>query len=46
LCGMPGHMNPAVTLALCLNGRITVLRTLFYWGELPLSASDVSSSRL
>jgi len=27
-----GHMNPAVSLALCLNGRITVLRALMYIG--------------
>lgn len=27
-----GHMNPAVTLATLLNGRVTVLRALSYWG--------------
>ena len=25
-------MNPAVTLATCLNGRITIGRALCYWG--------------
>ncbi len=27
-------MNPAVTLATLLNGRVTVLRALCYWGGL------------
>lgn len=27
-----GHMNPAVTLATLLNGRVTILRALCYWG--------------
>jgi len=27
-----GQMNPAVSLALCLNGHITVLRALMYIG--------------
>ena len=27
-----GHMNMAVTLATLLNGRVTILRALCYWG--------------
>lgn len=30
---LTGHMNPAVSLALMLNGRITIFRALCYWGE-------------
>jgi glycerol uptake facilitator-like aquaporin len=28
-----GHMNPAVSLALMLNGRITIFRAICYWGK-------------
>ena len=27
-----GHMNPAVTMAVMLNGRITFTRAICYWG--------------
>eukprot|EP00249_Psilotum_nudum_P030495 c43171_g1_i1 orf=311-1063(+) len=26
-----GHVNPAVTLSLCLTGQITVIRSILYW---------------
>lgn len=26
-----GHLNPAVTLGLCVGGHITVVRSLLYW---------------
>ncbi|KAG9140963.1 hypothetical protein Leryth_025969 [Lithospermum erythrorhizon] len=26
-----GHINPAVTLGLCMGGRITVVRSILYW---------------
>ncbi|KAK3015999.1 hypothetical protein RJ639_005946 [Escallonia herrerae] len=29
ICG--GHINPAVTLALCVGGHITVFRSILYW---------------
>lgn len=26
-----GHLNPAVTLGLCVGGHITVVRSVLYW---------------
>lgn len=26
-----GHLNPAVTIGLCVGGHITVVRSLLYW---------------
>lgn len=26
-----GHLNPAVTLGLCVGGHITVVRSILYW---------------
>lgn len=26
-----GHLNPAVTIGLCVGGHITVFRSLLYW---------------